>query len=127
LSATLSVAVSAPTTEGVNVIGIAQVAPAAIVPLQFVLPTTKSAAFAPLVETFVIVIVPPVRLASVTIRGWLSTPTSCLPKFSVDGLRMTPVAAAGESFATKAAPVLNVVWNAPVVTGKSDEAVAPVM
>jgi hypothetical protein len=127
LSATVSVAVSAAMTEGVKVIGIAQVAPAATVPLQVELPMAKSAAFAPPTETLEIVSVLPVRLASVTMSGWLSSPTACFPKFRVEGLRMTPVAAAGESLATKAAPVLNVVWKAPVVTGKSGDAVAPVM
>ena len=125
LSATISVAVSAATNDGVNVMGIAHVAPAAILPVQFVLPIVKSAASAPPIETFEIVRLLPVRLARVTISGWLPTPTSCWPKFSVDGLRITPVAAAGESFATNAAPVLNVVWNAPAVTGKSEDAVAP--
>lgn len=67
LSVTLKVADSAAKTEGVKVTAIAHVAPAAIVPLQFVLPMTKSAEFAPLSETFVMVMLLPVRLASVTI------------------------------------------------------------
>jgi hypothetical protein len=109
LSATLSVAVSAAMTDGVNVTAIEHVVPAAIEPVHVEVPTAKSAALAPAIETLVIVSELPVRFASVTTRPWLVTPTGWLPKFTADGLRMTPVAAAGDNFATNAPPVLNVV------------------
>src|SRR5579862_2766915 len=122
----LSVAVSAPVIDGVNVTAIVHVALLAIVPVHVEVPMAKSAAFVPIIVTFEIVSALPVRFASVTSNGWLAAPSTCLPKFSDVGLKITPVAAAGESLATNAAPVLNVVWNAPVVTGKSDEPVMPV-
>lgn len=109
LSETLSVAVSAAMTDGVNVTAIEHVAPAAIDPVHVEVPTAKSAAFAPPMETLVIVSALPVRFASVTMSPWLVTPTGWFPKFTADGLRITPVAAAGESFATNAPPVLNAV------------------
>lgn len=127
LSVTVSVAVSALMSDGVNVTAIEQVAPTAIEPVHVELPTAKSAAFVPVMPTVVIVSVLPLKFASVATSGWLVKPTATLPKFNAVGLRMTPVAAAGESFATNAAPVLNVVWYAPVVTGKSEDAVMPVM
>jgi len=109
LSITLRVAVSAAMTDGVKVTAIEHVAPTAIEPVHVVLPTAKSAAFAPAIETLVIVSGLPVRFARVTISAWLVRLTGWLPKFTADGLRITPVAAAGESFATNAPPVLNVV------------------
>jgi hypothetical protein len=75
LSETLKVAVSAPVMDGVKTMLIVHVAPTAIVPPQFELVTRKSAAFGPVNEAFTFVNPLWVRLASVTTRGWLVTPT----------------------------------------------------
>jgi hypothetical protein len=75
LSETLNVAVSAPEMDGVKMILIVQVAPMAIVPVQFELPLVKSEAFVPVNEMFMFVNALWVRLASVTTRGWLAVPT----------------------------------------------------
>ena|ERR1700722_7311037 len=105
---TLIVDVSVPVIEGVNVTEIEQVAPTATV-AQVVPVSVKSAPSGPRNEILPTVTGLLVRFARVTTKGWLVTPTNCLPKFSVDGLSMTPVAKPGVNRATKAAPVLNVV------------------
>jgi hypothetical protein len=108
LSITLIVAVSDPVTEAVNVTAMEQVVPIATVP-QLEVASSKSAASAPMNEILPTVTGLLVRFASVTTKGWLVTPTTCLPKLSVDGLRIRPVARPGDNLATNAAPVLNVV------------------
>ena len=109
LSVTVSVAVSAPMSDGVNVTAIEHVAPTAIEPVHVELPTAKSAAFAPAIETFVIVSAAAGQVRQRHDQRLAGQADGPLAKVQRDGLRMTPVAAAGESFATNAAPVLNVV------------------
>src|SRR5258707_8478813 len=108
LSWTLIVAVSGPVVEGVNVTAIEQVNPILTIS-QLELASAKSAPLAPMNEILVTVSWLLVRFASVTMKDWLVTPTTCLPKFRVDGLRITPVAAEGDNLATNPEPVLNVV------------------
>jgi hypothetical protein len=69
LSVTLKVAVSTAMIDGVKVTAIEHVAPTAIKPVHVELPTAKSAAFAPEIETFVIISEFPVKFASVTMSA----------------------------------------------------------
>ena len=109
LSVMVSVALSGPTIDGVNVIAIVHVPLTGIAPVQVEVPRVKSGAFAPLIATPEIDSALLVRFASVTTSDWLVIPTGSLPKLSVDGLRTTPVAAAGDSFARNADGALNAV------------------
>jgi len=75
LSVMLRVATSEPTTEGVRVTEILQVAPTATVAPQVVV-LEKSPEFVPVMEIAEMVNVPPVLLVRVTVREELGTPTA---------------------------------------------------
>ena len=86
----VSVALSAPTIEGVKVMGIAQVD--ATVPVHVFAPITKSAAFGPLTATLVKVTDPPLVVPlTVCSKGEL---TGAPPKATLVGLNERPGAAA---------------------------------
>jgi hypothetical protein len=130
-SVRVSVAVSGPTTDGLNVTLTAQGVVVVMLGLQLAGVAVKSALFAPVTAALVNGIAAFVLFVSVTVFAALVVPISTVPKSSVDpGAGDTIKVGISVSFATNAAewsPLGKLVWNAggtAVAGGKTGKVAA---